>query len=57
MQFHLGRWVLAACLFNHAVFAGDVSEKINTLIHEQLPHATVGIHVKDAESNAVIYTS
>lgn len=56
MQVHLRRWLLVACLFNHTVFAGDVSEKINALIHEQLPHATVGIHVKDAESNAVIYS-
>lgn len=56
MQFNLGRWFLAACLFNHAVFAGDFAEKINTLTHEQLPHATVGIHVIDAESNAVIYS-
>ncbi len=55
MRFYLRIWILIACLFNHSVFSSDVSEKISTLIHEQLPHATVGIHVKNADSNAVVY--
>jgi serine-type D-Ala-D-Ala carboxypeptidase/endopeptidase (penicillin-binding protein 4) len=56
MRFYLGIVVLIACLFNHAVFSETASEKINTLIHQQLPHATVGIFVKDADTGNVVYS-
>lgn len=47
--------ILATYFFNQVVCAQIVSEKIEALIKNELPHATIGILVKDAETGEVIY--
>lgn len=56
MRFYIGFWIFIACLANHAVFSDAASEKIDTLIQTQLPHAIIGVVVKDADTGKVIYS-
>lgn len=49
-------WVFLASLFCQISQAQTLSSKIDTLINQQLPHATVGIYVKDAKTGQVIYS-
>jgi D-alanyl-D-alanine carboxypeptidase/D-alanyl-D-alanine-endopeptidase (penicillin-binding protein 4) len=41
---------------NPIVFSQPLSVKIDALIEQQLPHATVGVFVKDAQTGEVIYS-
>jgi len=56
VRLYIGVWTFIACLFNHTVFSETVSEKIDALVQQQLPHAAVGVVVKNADTGAVIYS-
>jgi len=49
-------WIVVACSSSQTAFSEAASKKINLLIQQQLPHATVGALVKDAETGEVIYS-
>ncbi|KTC79514.1 D-alanyl-D-alanine carboxypeptidase/D-alanyl-D-alanine endopeptidase [Legionella cherrii] len=49
-------WVFAAFFFNQMGCSQTLSEKIDGIIAQQLPHATVGILVKDAQNGQVVYS-
>ncbi|QEY51545.1 D-alanyl-D-alanine carboxypeptidase/D-alanyl-D-alanine endopeptidase [Legionella longbeachae] len=48
-------WFLAAILFNQTANSQTLAEKIDEIIKQQLPHATIGVFVKDAQTGKVIY--
>lgn len=43
-------------LFSQIVCSQTLSTKINAIIEQQLPHATVGILVKDAQTGQILYS-
>ena len=47
---------LAAYLFSPAASSQPLSEKIDALIQEALPHASIGIIIKDSETGQIIYS-
>lgn len=47
---------LIGFLFSTHIVSDTLSTKIDALIEEQLPQATVGILIQDAESDAIIYS-
>lgn len=49
-------WVIAAFFFNQMGCTQTLSEKIDGIIAQQLPHATVGILIKDAQSGQLVYS-
>ena len=49
-------WILVTSLLSQIVCAQTLSAKIDTIIEQQLPHATVGVVVKDAKTGQVIYS-
>lgn len=49
-------WMFVSCFFNQVVCADMLPEKIDALIKKELPHATIGILVKDAQTGQVIYS-
>ena len=56
MRFHVLIWIVLASFFNQAVFSETTSKKIDALITQKLPHATVGILVNDAETGELVYS-
>jgi len=49
--------IFASCLFSHALGASQtLSTKIDALIAQRLPHAQIGILVKDAQTGQTIYS-
>lgn len=49
-------WISAVLLFNQAVFAQPLSAKIDEIIDQQLPRATVGVLIKDVQTGEIIYS-
>jgi serine-type D-Ala-D-Ala carboxypeptidase/endopeptidase (penicillin-binding protein 4) len=49
-------WFVLTCLVTQVVYCHSLSSKIDSLIDEQLPHATVGVVVTDAKTGQVIYS-
>lgn len=49
-------WAFAAFFFNQMGYSQTLSEKIDGIIAQQLPHATVGILIKDAQTGQVVYS-
>lgn len=49
-------WFLAAFFFNQAANSQTLAEKIDGIIKQHLPHATIGVLVKEAETGKVIYS-
>ncbi|CAM2761174.1 D-Ala-D-Ala carboxypeptidase [Legionella steigerwaltii] len=49
-------WVFAAFFFNQIANSQTLSEKIDGIIAQQLPHATVGILIKEAKTGQVVYS-
>lgn len=49
-------WILVTSLLSQIVCAQTLSAKIDSIIEQQLPHATVGIVVKDLKTDQVIYS-
>ena len=47
---------LALCLQSQILWADSLSEKIDTLINNNLPHASIGIVIKDAQTDSIIYS-
>lgn len=47
---------LALCLPSQILWADALSEKIDALIKKKLPHATVGMVLKDAQTGATLYS-
>jgi D-alanyl-D-alanine carboxypeptidase/D-alanyl-D-alanine-endopeptidase (penicillin-binding protein 4) len=56
MRYSIFIWALVIYLFSQLTYSQSLSEKINTLIKKELPHATVGILIKDAQTGQIIYT-
>ena len=48
--------IIAASFYNPIVLSQPLSEKIDALIQKDLPHATIGVLIKDAQSGQVIYS-
>jgi len=48
--------ISAACLFNQVVSSQTLSAKIDALIEQELPHATVGVLIKNAQTGDIIYS-
>ncbi|KTD18483.1 D-Ala-D-Ala carboxypeptidase [Legionella lansingensis] len=48
--------IFTVCLLNQAICAQTLSEKIEALIEKELPHATIGILVKDAQTGETLYS-
>jgi D-alanyl-D-alanine carboxypeptidase/D-alanyl-D-alanine-endopeptidase (penicillin-binding protein 4) len=48
-------WVLILSLLSPFVWAQSLSTKIDAIIAQQLPHATVAVLVKDAKTGQIIY--
>lgn len=44
------------CLFSQFIYSQTLATKIDDIIKEQLPHATIGVFVKDAKTGRVIYS-
>lgn len=49
-------WIGAVLFFNQMTYAQTLSEKIDGIIEQQLPHATVGVLIKDVQTGNVIYS-
>jgi D-alanyl-D-alanine carboxypeptidase/D-alanyl-D-alanine-endopeptidase (penicillin-binding protein 4) len=49
-------WISAVALFNQTLFAQPLTAKIDEIIDQQLPRATVGVLIKDAQTGEVIYS-
>lgn len=56
MQFNSLMWFFITCLVSQVGCSETLSTKIDTIIEQQLPHATVGILVQDAQTGQVIYS-
>lgn len=56
MRFYLGLLTLIICISSQAVFSGTASDQISALIHQQIPHATVGVFVQDADNGKIVYS-
>lgn len=56
MRYFNLKWFYAALFLNQAVYAQTLSAKIDELIEQQLPRATVGALIKDAQTGEVIYS-
>lgn len=50
-------WFFSLIMWNQIAFSQTLSEKIEALIKQKLPNATVGIMVKDAKTGQVIYNN
>ena len=48
--------ILSASCFSHTLFSQTLSEQIEALIKKDLPHATIGVLVKDAKTGDIIYS-
>jgi serine-type D-Ala-D-Ala carboxypeptidase/endopeptidase (penicillin-binding protein 4) len=48
--------IAATILFNQSVFSQTLSAKIDEIIEQELPRATVGVLIKDAQTGDVIYS-
>ncbi|MDP1601670.1 MAG: D-alanyl-D-alanine carboxypeptidase/D-alanyl-D-alanine-endopeptidase [Legionella sp.] len=49
-------WTLVSCLYCQMASSEPLSSKVDTLIEQQLPHAIVGVLVKDATTGQVIFS-
>lgn len=47
---------LVAILLNQTICSQTLSEKIDGIIEQQLPNATVGVFIKEAQNNKIIYS-
>ncbi|MCH9756508.1 MAG: D-alanyl-D-alanine carboxypeptidase/D-alanyl-D-alanine-endopeptidase [Gammaproteobacteria bacterium] len=47
--------LLSVCLLSPITYATPLNEQIDNLIEQTLPHATIGIFIKDAKTNQIIY--
>lgn len=48
--------IATAFLFTPITYSQTLSEQLDTIIDQQLPHATVGVLIKDARTGEVIYS-
>ncbi|MFJ1267742.1 D-alanyl-D-alanine carboxypeptidase/D-alanyl-D-alanine-endopeptidase [Legionella lytica] len=56
MRYFNYTWISALALFNQTLFAQPLTAKIDEIIDQQLPRATVGVLIKDAQTGEVIYS-
>ena len=48
--------ICTAFFFNQAVYSQTLSAKLDELIDQKLPRATVGVLIKDAQTGEVVYS-
>jgi D-alanyl-D-alanine carboxypeptidase/D-alanyl-D-alanine-endopeptidase (penicillin-binding protein 4) len=48
--------IFATFLLHHVTYSQTLSEQIDGIIAKQLPHATIGVLVKEAQTGKVVYT-
>lgn len=48
--------LICISLFNQFVYSQTLTTKIDALISQQLPHATVGVLIKEADTGKIIYS-
>jgi len=56
MQYYIFLCFFVTSLFTQVVSSQPLANKIDALIEQQLPHATVGVLVKDAQTGEIIYS-
>ncbi len=56
MRYHISICFLVVYLLSPASYADNLSSKIDALIDKSLPHATVGVLVKNAQTDEIIYS-
>lgn len=56
MRYFNYTWISALALFNQTLFAQPLTAKIDEIIDQQLPRATVGVLIKDAQTGELIYS-